>query len=49
MAVLMTKVDMLLTNSNNITQDIKEHSKLINEHEIKIKDIKEILEKGVNK
>lgn len=43
MAVLMTKVDMLLSNSTEAKEEIKNHEKLISEHNVKIKNIEDTL------
>lgn len=43
MAILMTKVDMLLTNSNETKEEIKSHEKSISQLDVKVKNIEDTL------
>jgi hypothetical protein len=43
MTILMTKVDMLLTQSTTMTADVKRHDEMLVKHDVKIQNIEDTL------
>lgn len=43
MTILMTKVDMLLTQSSTMSTEVKQHGEMLIKHDVKIKDIEDTL------
>lgn len=43
MTILITKVDMLLTQSTVMSSDVKRHDKLLTEHNVKIQNLEDTI------